>query len=462
MRMKKQSSSAIMTRNLMTMVTMITIVMGGLIVVAVGHQLFEEAGVTATHITSSLKKATIDGNDDWVNWRRNSTLDVSSSYVSVYNKRGDAKVKHYFSPHAERFLQTKPTKIPLGSHLYYQRGTGFLYRKTAHARGIYYTLWQKMNAQVEVLVRVMQVTGTLLLLTLVIAPLYIRRLTKKLTDPLLNLSQTTETIMASKEPGAMQLPVPKRPTEVTELADNFNALLTQLADRQERQKLFVMNAAHELRTPIATIRSHAQLIERHGETNPEIIPKSVHYITEESRQMQQLIDELLQLSRADRSILEMTRMDLSGFLQERVQKLTRTFTHPLAAKITPAVAIMGNTGALEQIIDNLVMNAFKYSPQDSQVELTLSVNAAGERVIGVYDQGTGISPADKEHIFERFYRSDEVRGSVPGTGLGLAIVARLVELSGGRLEVHDNEPKGTIVNVYLPKPSAGDNPTTDR
>nr|WP_257593999.1 histidine kinase dimerization/phospho-acceptor domain-containing protein [Lactiplantibacillus plantarum] len=74
------------------------------------------------------------------------------------------------------------------------------------------------------------------------------------------------------------------------------------------KKLFVMNAAHELRTPIATIRSHAQLIERHGKDHPEIITKSVGYITEESRQMQHLIDELLQLSRADRLALDLTRL----------------------------------------------------------------------------------------------------------------------------------------------------------
>ncbi|WP_054664358.1 sensor histidine kinase [Lacticaseibacillus camelliae] len=438
-----------MLRSLMKLIIAVTILLGVAIVLAVGHQMLEEVSATTSHITSSLKKTDIDGDDDWENWRRNSTIDTSQSYVVVHNERKDAKRKQYLSPQTEKMLKVAPIKIPLLTNTYLRPGLGILYHRTAHARGIYYTLWQNMDPQLAVLVRVIQVTVLLLALTLLITPFYIRRLTKRLTDPLTGLSRTTKVIASAKEPGEMKLPVPAQPTEVTELATNFNELLSLLDERQQQQKLFVMNAAHELRTPIATIRSHAQLIERHGEAHPEIVGKSVKYITEESRQMQQLIDELLQLSRADRLALDLTEMNLSESLQTIMQKLTGTISQEVKADIADDVHVIGNESALEQIISNLVTNAAKYSPADSQIDVTLNVSA-GAPVIAVKDQGSGISDEDKQHIFERFYRSADVRGTVFGTGLGLAIATQMAKLTNCVLTVADNQPHGTIFTLTFP------------
>lgn len=446
----KQSSAAIMLRSLIMMIIVVTVSLGLLIVFAVGHQLLEEVSTTTDHITSSLKNAVIDGNDDWEDWRRNSTLDTSASYVMVHNKRQDAKVKRYLSPHTKNILKVAPIKIPLLKHVYYRPKIGFLYHRLVHSRGIYYTLWQSMNPQLAVLGRVMEVTGLLLLLTLVLAPLYIQRLVKRLTDPLTDLSHTTQMIASAKEPDAMQLPVPSQPTEVTELANHFNELLGMLSDRQEQQKLFVMNAAHELRTPIATIRSHSQLIERHGQAHPEIIAKSVRYITEESRQMQQLIDELLQLSRADRLALDLEELDLSTSLAHIIHKLDGTFSQTVITQLTPGIKALSNQSALEQIMVNLMTNAAKYSPAASQITVSLALNEQGAPVIAVSDQGAGISEEDKAHIFERFYRGADVRGSVPGTGLGLAIAAQLAKLTNSQLTVADHQPQGTIFSLILP------------
>ena len=306
-----------------------------------------------------------------------------------------------------------------------------------------------MNPQLAVLLRVIEVTAILLAVTLLATPLYIRRLTKRLTDPLTTLSHTTQMIAGAKEPGAMRLPVPAQPTEVTELAGNFNELLSMLNERQEQQKLFVMNAAHELRTPIATIRSHAQLIERHGEDHPEIITKSVGYITEESRQMQQLIDELLQLSRADRLALDLTPLDLSATVTTIMQKIAGTFEQTVTTEIQPDIHITGNESAIEQILVNLVTNAAKYSPAASQITVTLTQQANEAAALAVKDQGSGISAEDKSHIFERFYRSADVRGTVAGTGLGLAIATQLAQLSNSELTVADDQPQGTIFTLIF-------------
>ena len=449
-RKRQQSSSSIMLRNLITMVTILTVSLGVCIIIAVGHQLLEEVHQTTNQITTSLEKTYIDGDDDWQEWRRNNTLDTSASFVYIHNLQKDDNGARYFSPNTEHILQIKPIKIPFISHLYYRPDFGFLYHRVVHAKGIYYTLWQSMHSQLEILLRVILVTAILLGVTLIIMPLYIRRLTKHLTDPIVNLSQNTKIIASAEEPGSMRLPVPEQPTEVTDLATNFNELLVMLNKRQEQQKLFVMNAAHELRTPIATIRSHAQLIERHGKDHPEIIEKSVRYITDESRQMQQLIDELLALSRADQLVLDVHDIDLSNMIANTVQSLNNTFPQKFITTIKPNVHMIGNANAIDQILNSLLTNASKYSPEDSTIEIQLETNAQENYVITIKDQGQGISNEDKAHIFERFYRSAEVRGSVKGTGLGLAIADQLIKLMGGTIQVKDNHPQGSVFILTIP------------
>lgn len=226
--------------------------------------------------------------------------------------------------------------------------------------------------------------------------------------------------------------------------------MKQLHDRQEQQKLFIMNAAHELRTPIATIRSHAQLIERHGRAHPEIVLKSVNYITEESRQMQQLIEELLQLSRADRLTLDTHLLNLSETVQHLAEKLASAFSQTIEVHVTPNMSVESNESAIEQILDNFVTNAAKYSPADTIIAVNLTRDDDGNAVLAVLDQGAGISAEDKSHVFERFYRSANVRGTVPGTGLGLAIANQLATINNGRIKLRDNQPHGTIAELILP------------
>lgn len=112
MKKDKQSSAAIMLRSLMRFIIIVTLLLGAAIIIAVGHQLLEEVQTTTSHITASLKQTDIDGDDDWESWRKNSTLDTSATYVYVHNKRADAKVSQYFSPHAEKVLKVTPTKVP--------------------------------------------------------------------------------------------------------------------------------------------------------------------------------------------------------------------------------------------------------------------------------------------------------------------------------------------------------------
>ncbi|KRN28088.1 signal transduction histidine kinase [Lactobacillus selangorensis] len=443
---QKQDSASIMLRSFLLLIIIIIFFSSLTTVVAVGHQLLEVSRSNSAEIITSLKKTVIDGDGDWKNWRSNSTLNTSTSYVHVVNNRPDADTKNYYSPGTYSLLKIRPQKVFFFSHLYYRNGKGFFYYKMGHAKGIQYQLWTSLNQQAEILERVILVTIVILVLTLLISPLYIRVIADRLTDPLKKLTTSAKKAAVKPSQDRVQLPVPVQPNEVNELANSFNQLLTRLNKQAEQEKLFVSNAAHELRTPIATIRSHAQLIERRGKAHPEIIPKSVHYINDESQQMQTLVEELLTLSRADRMQLDFTEFDVSALLVKIVGQLQPLIPQTIQATLPEKVTVTAHQASIEQIVLNLLNNASKYSPADSQIQLILSEDNS-HPVLQVVDQGRGITDQEKQHIFERFYRSDEIRGSIPGTGLGLAIVKQLSDLNHLQLTVRDNQPAGTIFTL---------------
>lgn len=442
----KQNSAAIILRSFLAMLIVITVLSSGMTVLATGHQLLVNTSVNSTNIVHSLKQRDIDSDDDWENWRVNSTLNTATSYVRVHNDRSDAAVRYYYSPGAKSLLDGHPHKIPFFTHLYYEPGFGFLYHATGDAYKIHYQLWTNMNAQFELLGRIVLVAGLVLLATLIISPFYIRFFTKRLTEPLANLTDSAENAIQNPSREKLQLPVPDKPTETTTLALSFNSLLSRQHEQTEKEKTFISNAAHELRTPIATIRSHAQLIERRGKTHPEVIAKSVQYIDDESHQMETLVEELLALTRADRAVLDFTTFDLSASLTTLAQNTAPLLPQQLITNIAPDVQLTANETSVTQIITNLLNNASKYAAPETTITLTLK-QITDQILIQVSDQGAGIAAEDKPHIFERFYRSSTVRGTIAGTGLGLAIVAELAALNDAQVTVNDNDPQGSVFSV---------------
>lgn len=441
-----QNSSSIMLRSFTALIIVIMLISSLATVVAVGHQLLELSQTNTTHIITSLKKTVIDGDDDWENWRNNSTMDTSTSYVHVTNMRRDAKVKNYYSPDTDDLLESKIRKIPFIDHLYYSNRDGFVYYASGHARGIKYQLWTKLGSQLEILEHVIIVTIIILVITLLISPLYIRSIANRLTEALERLTDQVHKISSQvNEHGIkneIQLSVPTKPTEVTNLTTSFNSLLQQLYDQTEKEKLFVSNAAHELRTPIATIRSHAQLIKRRGDAHPEIVPHSIDYIDDESHQMQALVENLLALSRADRLTYDQQPFDLSAALQTLAQKMTPVLQQSLITQIPAGITVTAHAPSIEKIITNFLSNAGKYSPVTSTITLTLQRTDQGTQV-AVTDQGPGISAEDQAHIFERFYRGSDTRGTIPGTGLGMAIAKQLADANQCTITIENQHPTGT-------------------
>lgn len=259
------------------------------------------------------------------------------------------------------------------------------------------------------------------------------------------LTLMTQEIEESKE----QLTVPKTPTEIKQMALAFNDLLLQQQQAIVRENQFVADAAHDLKTPIAAIRGHVKLILRRGKQHPEVIASSLGFIDTESQRLQKLTQQLLVLSKAQKEEVSIVApLDVSTSLENLVEHFENLSKREFKTQILPHQMLRIQATDFEQIIQNLLENALKYSQQVIAVSLTSRENIL---ILQVIDRGKGISDDDKKHIFERFYRVENSRSNkIEGSGIGLAIVKSLVEKSQGEITVLDNPQGGTIFQIKWP------------
>lgn len=242
--------------------------------------------------------------------------------------------------------------------------------------------------------------------------------------------------------------------ELTELAETFNGLLDRLERSVERERRFTANAAHELLTPLAALRSEAEVALRRERDAPAYRDALGRLLLDVER-MTATVQGLLQLARADTlSKDETQRLDLSALVQDRV---ARARPHAeergvaLNATVAPGVAISAQSPPLAEVVDNLLSNAVKYTPPGGRVTLRLD-HGGGEAALAVEDTGVGFAPAEADRLFDRFYRSDDPAVQAePGSGLGLAIVRAIAEGYGGGVRAHsDGLGRGATFEVRLP------------
>jgi two-component system phosphate regulon sensor histidine kinase PhoR len=233
--------------------------------------------------------------------------------------------------------------------------------------------------------------------------------------------------------------------------------VTELRRLERLRQDFVANVSHELKTPLTAIKAFAETLLDGAINDPEHNRQFVQRIEGQALRLEQLIVDLLSLARveAGQEQFDIVPLDLSASVADRVAAHT-----PLAeAKriglvVQPAsepVLVMADEEGLREIIDNLVDNALKYTPEDGRVTIRWHRDN-GQVVLEVEDTGIGISPKDCERVFERFYRVDKARSrELGGTGLGLSIVKHLVQAFGGSVAVTSQLGKGSAFSVRLPQ-----------
>ena len=234
-----------------------------------------------------------------------------------------------------------------------------------------------------------------------------------------------------------RLPVPYAADEIHALAITLNEMLDRLAETQERQRAFVADAAHELRSPLASVQAQLEVAQRLGEggTLPADLMVDV-------KRLSGLVEDLLLLARADADTRPPARLAAVD-ARDLVAELTMTYRDarvPVTLHADEPVIIMCAAEELRRAVSNVLDNAVRHATTRVEVEVTTSVDH-DQAVISVSDDGPGIQPADRERVFERFTRLDDSRGrSSGGAGLGLAIARELVTRAGGTVALTAARP----------------------
>jgi heavy metal sensor kinase len=251
---------------------------------------------------------------------------------------------------------------------------------------------------------------------------------------------------------SQRLAVPRTHDEVGHLARTLNAMLARLEEGVETRERLVADASHELRGPLAAMRSELEVSLRHdplGGAARTVLTSA----RDEVVRMGRIVDNLLTLARVDEGRLELlvAPHDLRA-LAERAVRTHRAAAAGAGVELVveggPLVAEV-DPDRFEQVIGNLVDNAIRHSPRGGTVRVRLS-DGGSEAGIDVCDEGPGVPAEARERIFERFARQEAARGRDGGAGLGLAICREIVRAHGGRIWVRDRDPRGSAFCITLP------------
>lgn len=309
-----------------------------------------------------------------------------------------------------------------------------------------------VTEDVDTLTRVILLIGGAILL---IAPPVGYWLAGRATRPLQTIIATTDRL----RPGALAERLPLRGTgdELDQLSVTINGFLDRLADHLSRQRDFVANAAHELRSPLAAVRTAVEVALQRDRSSAEY-QELLADVAEEATALSDLVNQLLLLAEGDAERLKPGKgavplADLAARAADMFQGVADQRGVTLTVARADSVAVRGDAAHVRQVIHNLLDNALKFTPAGGRVDMEVCATA-GSAVLSVRDTGIGIAAADLPHVCDRFFRADRARpreGEAKGTGLGLSICQTIVTAYGGRLAVASEPGRGTTVTVDLPR-----------
>jgi heavy metal sensor kinase len=243
--------------------------------------------------------------------------------------------------------------------------------------------------------------------------------------------------------------------ELAALKDSFNELLSRLDQSFDHMRRFVADASHELRTPVSIIRGEADVALSQDRSSAEY-QQTLAIILDESRRLSRLVDDLLNLARADagRVKLQVEEFYLNDLVAEccrSAQSLASARRIALECHAAGDVAFRGDEELVRRMVMNLIDNAIRYTSESGRVTVALETEGAGV-AIRVSDTGAGIPPEAVPHVFERFYRGDKARSRQDGGfGLGLPIVKWIAESHHGAVELATTPGAGSTFTVTMPR-----------
>ncbi len=251
----------------------------------------------------------------------------------------------------------------------------------------------------------------------------------------------------------------ERDDEVGVLADAFNHMLDRLEAGFRRQREFVSDASHELRSPLTVLRGRIELLAQKG-GDPEAVAEEARELMREIQRMERLVSDMLTLAQAERgTLIERRRVPIDDFVEDLRRDLP--LLGPRSYKVDSALhgTLDADPDRLAQVLRNLVANAVRHTSPEGHIDISIGSDD-GEAVFAVSDDGTGIEPDRLERIFDRFYRTDEGRAREEGgSGLGLAIARAIVEAHGGTITAESPPGRGATIRFQIPGFAPPGNPS---
>ncbi|WP_219837510.1 HAMP domain-containing histidine kinase [Paenibacillus sp. R14(2021)] len=276
--------------------------------------------------------------------------------------------------------------------------------------------------------------------------------TSRLTAPIQHMVQTMREIDRSGKLRQIELAQRDQSAELLQLARAFNQMIDRLDRTFERQKQFVADASHELKTPLTVISSYAGMLKRWGRDDVNIRDEAIEAISKESQRLQNLTKSMLQLAQAEQEDwLQTETFNLVQLADETADMLHMTFQRMIRVHTGKQqdIRLSADKDKIRQLLVILLDNAIKYSKET--IDMTISLNKGIVR-FSVSDKGIGIPEDEMPYLFERFYRVDGARSrSTGGAGLGLSIAKRIVELHDGQIDVFSKPEQGTTISIALPQ-----------
>ena len=279
---------------------------------------------------------------------------------------------------------------------------------------------------------------------------------KRILQPIRDMTATARKIEIEKMD--RRIVVPPVRDELSELADTFNHMLERLETGFRQQQRFVSDASHELRTPVTVILGYSDLLSRWGRSDEEVLDEGISSIRSEAEDMQQLIEKLLFLARADqqRQVLHKENMELSELVGDVMRKMKLvTRTHSVELLENEDGVIFADQVTMRQMMRIFLENSTKYTPVGGHITARSRRTPDGKFMqMELADDGIGIAREDQQKVFDRFYRVDSSRtkaqGGVSGTGLGLSIASWIAEQHGIEISMESELGQGTKMILQIP------------
>ena len=278
-------------------------------------------------------------------------------------------------------------------------------------------------------------------------------ISRRILKPIREFTWTARSIEVERL--GRRLDVPRARDELSELARTFNRMLDRLQEGFSQQQRFVSDASHELRTPLTVILGYSDMLSRWGREDKNILDEGITAIRSEAENMQQLIEKLLFLARADqkRQAVNKEAVDLAELLADTIEKMhTVTTSHDVTLGRNDPATVSADPVLLRQLLRIFLENSVKYTPPGGHIHAySIRSNDGSSVTVTLTDDGIGIAPEHQARIFDRFYRVDSSRTKeTGGSGLGLSIARWIAERHDIKLVLKSAVDEGTTITLNIP------------